>query len=217
MKQPSLLDPVQRGPLVWFNSSDISLMNVLLGHLRGSNIRLHIDPEMPDDAAMELVTLPEGPRSDAAGKRKVPRIVCCKHSEAMPSGALSKSVRMAAIRLHAWACIEIDESGDTNRHQLVETIRAVSRGEYQMFRFIKSPQDAFNELVAKNGGECPLTPKQSKLMRMVVSGLPNRDIAEHLRLTEQTIKNDMSKIYRKLNVKSRTAALNVCVSNGWVG
>lgn len=216
IKQPSLLDRVERGTLVWFNSGEITLLNVLLGHLRGSDIRLDSSPDMPDDAELEIVTLPDGPRNDAAAQRKIPRIVCCANNEATPSGTLSKSSRMAAIRLRAWACIEFDEDGDTDRNQLVETIRAVSRGEYQMFRFIKSPEDAFAELVAKNGEKCPLTPKQSKLMRMVVNGLPNRAIAKHLKLTEQTIKNEMSKIYRTLNVKSRTEALNVCVSNGWM-
>jgi DNA-binding NarL/FixJ family response regulator len=46
-------------------------------------------------------------------------------------------------------------------------------------------------------------------------GYANRDIAKALFITEQTVKNHMTSIMRKLSVSDRVAALRVAMSSGW--
>jgi two-component system, NarL family, nitrate/nitrite response regulator NarL len=48
-----------------------------------------------------------------------------------------------------------------------------------------------------------LTPRQQRLLRALLAGLTNREIAGRLGLQEQTVKNQLSVLYGKLGVRSR--------------
>jgi ATP/maltotriose-dependent transcriptional regulator MalT len=56
-----------------------------------------------------------------------------------------------------------------------------------------------------NTGET-LTPREVEVLCLVASGLSNRAIADHLVLSEWTVKSHLTKIYRKMDVNSRTQA-----------
>lgn len=51
-----------------------------------------------------------------------------------------------------------------------------------------------------------LTEREREILALVVQGASNREIAEHLYLTEGTVKNHMSNILGKLGVRDRTQA-----------
>jgi two-component system, NarL family, nitrate/nitrite response regulator NarL len=48
-----------------------------------------------------------------------------------------------------------------------------------------------------------LTHRERQIVRILVSGATNREIANRLGLREQTIKNQLSTIYDKLGVRNR--------------
>jgi len=52
-----------------------------------------------------------------------------------------------------------------------------------------------------------LTGRQTEILRMIRNGKSNREIAEHLDITEGTVKTHISGVYRALGVNSRTQAL----------
>lgn len=55
-------------------------------------------------------------------------------------------------------------------------------------------------------GQCPppkLTRREESVVRLVVQGMVNREIAEKLRLSEHTIKNYLFRIFDKLGVSNR--------------
>jgi LuxR family maltose regulon positive regulatory protein len=56
-----------------------------------------------------------------------------------------------------------------------------------------------------NTGET-LTPREVEILRLVMAGYSNRAIAEQLVISEWTVKSHLTKIYRKLDVASRTQA-----------
>lgn len=56
-----------------------------------------------------------------------------------------------------------------------------------------------------------LTLREVELMSLIAQGLRNRDIASQLRLSEKTIKNHLTSVFRKLGVEDRTQALCVAV------
>jgi DNA-binding NarL/FixJ family response regulator len=52
----------------------------------------------------------------------------------------------------------------------------------------------------------PLSAQQERVLELIIEGLTNREIAERLSLAEKTVKNYVSTILEKLNVRSRTQA-----------
>jgi pimeloyl-ACP methyl ester carboxylesterase/DNA-binding CsgD family transcriptional regulator len=55
-------------------------------------------------------------------------------------------------------------------------------------------------------GDSPLTPRETEVLRLVASGLSNREIAHSLVLSEHTVHRHLANILRKLAQSSRAAA-----------
>jgi LuxR family maltose regulon positive regulatory protein len=73
--------------------------------------------------------------------------------------------------------------------------------------------EAAGEAVAKPGGPPSpepgiLSPRERDVMRLVASGLSNRDVGDALFISEETVKTHMRRIFEKLEVSSRTQAIN---------
>lgn len=48
-----------------------------------------------------------------------------------------------------------------------------------------------------------LTTREHDLVRALARGLANREIAKEFQLSEQTVKNQLTTIYQKMNIRSR--------------
>jgi DNA-binding NarL/FixJ family response regulator len=48
-----------------------------------------------------------------------------------------------------------------------------------------------------------LTPREREIVRAIAHGRTNREVAENLGLSEQTVKNQLSVVFQKLHVKNR--------------
>lgn len=55
-----------------------------------------------------------------------------------------------------------------------------------------------------------LTPRQMQLVKCLDKGLSNRDIAEKLEINEHTVKVHLWRMFKRINVKSRTQAVFHC-------
>jgi DNA-binding CsgD family transcriptional regulator len=53
----------------------------------------------------------------------------------------------------------------------------------------------------------PLTNREMEVLTMVLQGASNREIADSSSISERTVKTHLYRVYRKLNVKSRTKAI----------
>jgi DNA-binding NarL/FixJ family response regulator len=62
----------------------------------------------------------------------------------------------------------------------------------------------------------PLTPKEIQILTHVAEGNSNKRIASILGISEQTIKNHVSAILRKLNANDRAHAVFLAIRNGWI-
>jgi len=58
-----------------------------------------------------------------------------------------------------------------------------------------------------------LTETESKIVKLVLQGFSNRNIADHLFLSEKTVKFHLYKIFKKLSVKSRSELILFCFKN----
>jgi DNA-binding NarL/FixJ family response regulator len=108
--------------------------------------------------------------------------------------------------------------------ELVNTIKRVASGEYPINEtFINRPKVAsqvveqFQGLTLYNDeGDfmSPLTTREIEVLDHVARGCPNKQIADKLDISEQTIKNHITSVLRKLNANSRTEAVVQAIRQG---
>jgi DNA-binding NarL/FixJ family response regulator len=128
-----------------------------------------------------------------------------------------------AIKAGAAAFILKDISPD----DLVMIIRRVNTGEYLINdKVFSRPAVAsrvlkeFREL-AVYGQEAapifaPLSPREVEILDNIAKGMTNKQVAYALSISEQTVKNHMSSILRKLSVNDRTQAVVYAMKQGWI-
>jgi DNA-binding NarL/FixJ family response regulator len=116
---------------------------------------------------------------------------------------------------------------DINPDDLVTIIRRVRAGEYLINdKVFSRPSVAsrvlkeFREL-AVYGQEAapifaPLSPREVEILDNIAKGMTNKQVAYALSISEQTVKNHMSSILRKLSVNDRTQAVVYAMKQGWI-
>ncbi len=62
----------------------------------------------------------------------------------------------------------------------------------------------------------PLSPRELEILEFVTNGMSNKEIANRLGISQQTVKNHMTSILKKLNVQDRTQAAVTALRHGWV-
>ncbi|MFC0222749.1 response regulator, partial [Nocardioides zeicaulis] len=104
---------------------------------------------------------------------------------------------------------------DAEPDALLDGIRAVARGE--------SPIDprAARRLLAARADAAPdagagLSPRETEVLRLVVQGLLNKQIAQRLGVTERTVKAHLTSAYQRIGVADRTQAALWAQRNGLV-
>jgi two-component system, NarL family, response regulator LiaR len=105
---------------------------------------------------------------------------------------------------------------DVDPDALAEAIREIHRG-----RPVLHPDVAARLMrrVADPAGPAAeaLTPREREVLRLVVEGYANKQIARRLAITEKTVKTHVSSILQKLGVADRTAAAVLAIRQGLVG
>lgn len=66
----------------------------------------------------------------------------------------------------------------------------------------------------RDGG---LTRRELQVLTLVADGLPNRDVANALHISENTVKNHMRSVHEKLGVRTRTEAVVTAAREGLLG
>ncbi len=101
---------------------------------------------------------------------------------------------------------------DVSSEKLFEAIRAAARGEYFLQPSITAKVVAEFSRLPRAVPRSPeaekiLSPREIEVLRLVATGISNKEIAERLFITEGTVKNHLSNILSKLNVKDRLQAV----------
>ena len=117
-------------------------------------------------------------------------------------------------------------SKEVTAEQLIETVRRVSKGEHPINEALTTrPKVAehvlqqFQELTSRSESEAfisPLTPREIEILQYIAQGYLNKQIAAELGISEQTIKNHVTSILRKLNANARTEAVVVAIKQGLI-
>jgi DNA-binding NarL/FixJ family response regulator len=62
----------------------------------------------------------------------------------------------------------------------------------------------------------PLSSRELQVLELVATGQTNKEIAQALDISNQTVKNHISSILRKLAVNDRMQAVFYALSRGWI-
>jgi DNA-binding NarL/FixJ family response regulator len=95
------------------------------------------------------------------------------------------------------------------RKDLVDTIRTVHSGKSRI------PAEIATELASHLTSDA-LSAREIEVLRMVGEGCSNKIIADHLKISEDTVKGHMRSILAKLNANDRTHAVMIAVKRGFL-
>jgi DNA-binding NarL/FixJ family response regulator len=96
---------------------------------------------------------------------------------------------------------------NTFHKELVETIRAVHAGRKAL-----SPEASYE--IAEHATDDALTPAEILVLRLIAAGNANKQIADQLKITEETVKSRVKCILSKLGASDRTHAAMIGLKRG---
>lgn len=116
---------------------------------------------------------------------------------------------------------------DVTPEELISAIRIVSTGRYvvggkimtrdQVQRWLADWIEEHTQHFSQNSGSLtPLSTREMEVLEYLVQGASNKVIAVSLGISQQTVKNHMTNILRKLGVGDRTEAAVAALRRGWI-
>jgi len=96
---------------------------------------------------------------------------------------------------------------NTLHKELLQTIRAVHAGKKTL-----SPEVSYQ--VAEHATDDALTPAEISVLRLIAAGNANKQIADQLKITEETVKSRVKSILSKLGANDRTHAAMIGMKRG---
>jgi DNA-binding NarL/FixJ family response regulator len=121
------------------------------------------------------------------------------------TAALDEDGVVEAIRLGAWGLVMKEMAPGT----LVQCVREVHAGERWLDN--RSVVRALEKIARREAGVARVsglvTPRELEIIRMISSGLRNKEIAARLSISEGTVKIHLHNIYEKLQLDGRLALL----------
>jgi DNA-binding NarL/FixJ family response regulator len=124
------------------------------------------------------------------------------------------------IKTAAAGCLSKRATAD----ELANTIRRVRSGEYPINESLMTRPRVAKQVLNQfrgftrtmEGVAAPLTKRETQILTYVAEGNSNKEIARILTISEQTIKNHVSAILRKLNANDRAHAVTLALRSGWI-
>jgi DNA-binding NarL/FixJ family response regulator len=110
---------------------------------------------------------------------------------------------------------------DASAMEVATAVRSVANNEavcppglcLALFESVASRNNAASFAIRHNLG---LTRREQQLVQMISHGLTNKEIASQLSLSEQTVKNHIHRMLRKLGATDRLGAVEICRMPGAV-
>ncbi len=177
-----------------------------------------VDQVDPDLVLMDI-DLPgvHGLEVARAIKRSHPHVAVILFGPVNDGSAVVKAIR-AGVSAFVPPSIEFPD--------LLATLQQVRRGEYPINDLVlSSPEVAatvlavFRQMVGDDDTQTvfsPLSARELEVLELVAAGRTNREIATQLDISNQTVKNHISSILRKLAVNDRTQAVVYAMRRGWI-
>ena len=142
---------------------------------------------------------------------------------------LNPAIKVVMVGMEAEECIflRVVQAGalgyvlkDASALEVAQTIRAVAGGEavcpatlsVALFRWVAQRRPVLPSLHLKNS--LGLSRREQQLAGLIQQGLTNKEIASRLNLSEQTVKNHVHRMLRKLGAPDRLSIVEACRHEG---
>ncbi len=169
--------------------------------------------KMPDVILMDI-TMPrcDGLEATRRIKREMPYVKVFMLTVSEEDGHLFEAIKSGAQGYLI---------KDLKAHQLLDALEGVARGEAAFSGVIAAKILKEFERSDQVTGEKvetvePLTQRETEVLRLVVEGKSNQEIAESLVISESTVKNHLRNILGKLHLRNRIQAAVYAVRQGLV-
>jgi two-component system, NarL family, nitrate/nitrite response regulator NarL len=136
------------------------------------------------------------------------------------SGGSDQDEFVRNVRLGARGIVQKSTSGS----MLIKAIRKVYDGEFWLDRsttaevvrhFTERRTETVPELRPSEGRLPVLSRREREIVNLVTHGLRNKELAEKLQISEQTVKNHMHNIFDKLGVSDRLELALYAIHHNW--
>jgi len=195
---------------------------VILGDSTDADIVLElVRSGNPDVALIDAGLASADPLELARQMRHItPRVAIIMLTPSEDEERLFQSIKVGAAAYY---------TRNITTEELVEAVRKVSVGEYLINDDVLSkPQLAsrvlksFRELAVEEETSStkdlysPLSSREVEILDYIARGNSNKEIAKSLKISDQTVKNHITSILKKLSVNDRTAAVVHALRHGWI-
>lgn len=148
-------------------------------------------------------------------KQRLPYIGIVALSSNLNDGQLFQALK---TQVAAYLNKEIDAD------ELADAIRRVANGEHPINESLVTRPNVANRVLAEfqelswrsEAFISPLTSRETQILNYIAQGYLNKQIAIELDISEQTIKNHVTSILRKLNANARTEAVVIGIKQGLI-
>lgn len=183
-----------------------------------SDVLSNIDTLLPDVALVDI----DGPTDDGLNLARRMRQLSPSIAVIVLTSDSSDSRLFQALKAQAAAFLSKEVTAD----QLVAVVKRVAAGEHPINeslttnpKLAEQVLNQFQKLTFRGETETfisPLTSRETEILNHIAQGLLNKQIAIKLGISEQTIKNHVTAILRKLNANARTEAVVVAIKQGLI-
>lgn len=97
--------------------------------------------------------------------------------------------------------------------RLIERIREIVKGTGHMDA--TSVRAVLTHMAAADHSHKPLTPRECQVLRAVCEGLGNKEIAERLKVSENTVKSFLQQLFDKTGVRTRAQLVAAAIEQYW--
>ncbi len=159
---------------------------------------LLLDINMPDISGLKLI--------EEIHKRdiRIKIIILTIHNEA--------EYMNKAMRLGADGYVLKDSDSSILKQAVIRTLR----GDRYIDNTLCSYYFSDNNLIYETMQNDDLTNREIEVLTLITQGLYNKEIGYKLGISEKTVKNHASNIFRKINVSDRTQAAIYAIKNNYV-
>ena len=180
------------------STPDVVLMDLDLPEMDGLELARLIRRTYPSMGIIALSTHPNDEHMFSALRAGA----AAYHSKEIHPGQLAQSIRRVAHGEYLINDIMFDEPKVATR--ILNQFRDLDQG-------VATAEDLNFTLFS------PLSEREIEVLDKIASGQSNKEIADALGISTQTVKNHISSILRKLSLNDRTQAVIYALRRGWIG